>query len=272
MQTHWIIQEFNHPTSNCEQVLVNYLNYIDRPVTTFKYVPFGGTDFSFLQTIQEPAVFFGTWNTLNDLRKRGISYPKPFVWCDWELFNCNTYYNKLNNFILQEDAIFHKLDDIERDWLYKNSTDLFFRPNDNEKSFTGIVIGKNRFESWRTQLYEIYNVKPDLLVVSSSVRKIYSEWRMIIVNGKVVTGSLYKHDWGLNIQPGYPQEVAEFAETVAKQWSPHPVYVLDVGATDNGYKVVEIGPFNYAGLYACDARKIVNAINDLLENDNAKSV
>lgn len=269
MKTHWIIQEFSNPTASSEQLLINYLNSIDRPVTTFKYIPFGATDFSFLQTIQEPAVFFGTWNVLNDLKNRNISYPKPFAWCDLELFNCSTYYAKLHQFILQEDIYFYKLEDIDKDWLYKNDQDLFIRPNDNEKSFTGTVIGKNRFDFWRYQLHDIYKVPKDLLVVTAKTKRIHSEWRLVIVDGKVAGSSLYKHSWGINIQPGCPQEVTDFAEKVASQWSPHPVYIMDVGSINNTYKVIEIGPFNYAGLYACDIKKIVDAINNLLEKENA---
>ena len=80
MSTNWLIQEFSHPTSNCSQIMINYLDSIGRKVVTFKYIPFGGTDYGFLDNLNEPAVFFGTWNALKDIRKNHIETPKPFVW------------------------------------------------------------------------------------------------------------------------------------------------------------------------------------------------
>lgn len=270
---HWIIQDVrSRSITRCEQTMIMTLQELGNPVSTFTYVPFGGTDYSFLNDIKSPAVYFGTWNALHDIRKRGITVPEPFVWCDWDLFSCLSYYDKLSRYILQEDYKFAELRNISLDWYdedisldWKQHDDLFFRPNDNEKSFTGVVIGRNMFEGWRRNLTELFQCPADLLVIGTSVKRVYAEWRVVIVQKKAITGSMYKLEWGLNVQPEFPDDVKAFAEEVAACWSPHDVFVVDVGRTDKGLKVVEIGPFNYAGLYACDIRKTVNAINQYLK-------
>ncbi len=267
MKTTWVIQEYVNSTGDSTQKLISYLHSIDRLVVNFKYIPFNGTDFSFINGIKNPAVFFGTWNALKSIRDNLIKTPEPFVWCDWELFNCNCYYNKLQPFLLQQDAVFYKLNDIDKDWLYKNNEEMFFRPNDNEKSFTGKLVSKEHFDFWRKNLEDYSYLPKDILIVAAKPQKIHAEWRIVIVNGKAVASSLYRHSWGLNIQEGSSPEVLAFAEKVAATWSPHPVFIIDVGNTDNGLSVVEIGPFNYAGLYACNIKNIVDAIHELLEKN-----
>jgi hypothetical protein len=116
-----------------------------------------------------------------------------------------------------------------------------------------------------TQVKGYGDIDETCQVVTALPQKIHNEWRLFVVNGKVITGSQYKDRCCIEIVAGYPDEVCEFAEYVAAIWAPFPIFVIDVCLTDDGYKVMEIGPFNYAGVYLSDLRKLVVAINNYVE-------
>ena len=50
----------------------------------------------------------------------------------------------------------------------------------------------------------------------------------------------------------------------AARYAPAPVFVLDVGETEAGLRVVETNCFNSAGFYWCDLHAIVRAVNAYL--------
>lgn len=261
---HWLLQETKyHNDNNVAQRLHYLLMEMGHPVTTFKYIPFGGTDYSFMPT-EPPLIFFGTCNVVKDIRTRNIPVPPPFVWCDWDLFSCHTYYDKLAAYIVQDAPKFVKLRDLDESVFVK--PEMFFRPDDNEKSFVGTPLKRDLFAPWKRDLLshqDYHQSSEDITVVVAPIKEIAFEWRVVIVDGKAVAGSRYKkHGW-LDIEADFPVEVATFAEEVAACWSPHPVFIIDVGLCDGKYRVVEIGPFNYAGLYQCDLRAIVDAISSL---------
>jgi hypothetical protein len=54
--------------------------------------------------------------------------------------------------------------------------------------------------------------------------------------------------------------VVAFAGAMAARYAPAPVFVLDVGETEAGLRVVETNCFNSAGWYACDAAAIVRRV------------
>jgi hypothetical protein len=63
----------------------------------------------------------------------------------------------------------------------------------------------------------------------------------------------------------YPPEAAAFAETVSMStdFDPHPMYVMDIAATDDGYRLVEIGSACCASLYGCNLERIVDAVSEI---------
>ena len=94
---------------------------------------------------------------------------------------------------------------------------------------------------------------------------IENEWRMVVADRKVITGSQYRKDREIEISGDVDKEVVEFAEKVLQiEWQPHPIFIMDVCKTSSGeYKVVEIGSVNAAGLYDCDIEKILDNTNEI---------
>ena len=100
----------------------------------------------------------------------------------------------------------------------------------------------------------------ETFVAISEPRTIYREYRFFVVYGKVVTGSLYK--LGGRAQQGLclDQEIIDFAQARVDQWSPADCFVIDIGLTEEGLKVIEMGCMNGAGFYASDISKLLQAI------------
>jgi hypothetical protein len=67
----------------------------------------------------------------------------------------------------------------------------------------------------------------------------------------------------LDVRPEFPDEAAALAEEACKIWTPHPILVVDVGLTHDGYKIVECGSVNCAGYYGCDLHKLVKAMSEI---------
>lgn len=259
--THWVVEETDFQNDfSVAQRLPYVLMELEVPFSTFRYIPFGGTNYDFLPS-SGPTVFYGTWNALHDIRSRGVKTPEPFAWYDDVSYRCQTYYDKLSGHVLQDDAVFLTLGEFDES-VFGDRNAVFVRPDDNEKSFVGQVVKRELTRAFLGSLSVREWCRESLKIVVSSTKRIEEEWRLVVVGGEPVAGSRYMVRGNIEIDGGFPTDVGVFARGVASRWSPHDVFVMDVGSVSGGYKVVEIGPFNYAGLYKSDLRAVVEAIND----------
>ena len=144
---------------------------------------------------------------------------------------------------------------------------LFIAPDTNDKLFKGFVA-----HSSRDIADLLKELPPETLIVYAPAREILREWRMVIHNGKVVTGSLYKKEGT------YSEETEKFidhldprlyAEEIAKK--PFPglpnMYTMDIGLEADGdtYSLIEIGSANCSGYYSCDPYSVVHALAEETE-------
>ncbi len=145
----------------------------------------------------------------------------------------------------------------------------FVRPNEVTKAFTGRVIDYKDFDHEINSLNKIEKIDDEMLIVMASPREILGEFRFIIADGEVVTGSEYRWDDKLDIRIDVDAECLALAKKVAKHpWQPDRVYVCDIclevpwaqGCPPKP-RIVEFNSFSCAGLYACDTRKIVDAVS-----------
>jgi hypothetical protein len=170
--------------------------------------------------------------------------------------------------ILNYDSIVGTLETIQNTFEDDN---IFVRPLHDTKSFAGNVMTKEAFEAWRDKVrnypyQDEQKINMNLEVVISSPKVIYSEYRFFIVNGKIVTQSLYRRGGKLISDDNVDERVINFVRYMIQVWEPSVAYVLDVAETPDGFKVIEINTFNSSGFYACDVQKIVIAIEDLVKH------
>ena len=229
----------------------------DVHVEQYKFFESSEMDFSFLPT-DRPVIFIGGIQAALEFQKRKLDI-KPFCWFDEKLLACQTYYGKWGKYLLQRFYGFYPLSEIRRmkNWIWETySLDgkVFIRPDSNDKAFTAEVV--------KYDLFNDHDESKDLLCVVSRPERIWTEWRFIMSKGVVVAGSQYRDGSAVILSEHYPQEAADFAEKVATEWSPHPIFCLDIAETPDGYKVIECGSVNCDGYYKADTRKIVEAMID----------
>ena len=191
----------------------------------------------------------------------------PNAWLNLKQYECSYYYAHLGKYLFNDKYIMLPRTEAKRRItelfeMYGKEDCIFIRPSSGFKTFTGKVFSKDNFDSDWKWVDEFTN--PEDLVIVSTPKDIKAEWRFVIAEGEVISGSMYK----LNKTPKYKREwfseAINLANEVAKQFSPDPMYVLDIcqGADDNFY-LLEIGSFSCAGLYSCDVEPIVRRASEI---------
>jgi len=144
---------------------------------------------------------------------------------------------------------------------------FFIRPTGDGKEFAGEVMDWYSFIKWYKGVAELdedsgATVTPDTMVMVCPKKVIYTETRCWMVDRKVVTASEYKIGNRVKYSEYMVGPVIKFAEKLARKWSPHKAYVMDVADTPEGLKIVEVNNLNSSGFYAGDVQKLVHSIED----------
>jgi len=148
------------------------------------------------------------------------------------------------------------------------SDHLFVRPVDDSKAFSGTVMSKYDFFDWIQSISvieeeEFQPLHKNTKIAIANYKKINAEYRLFVVGGKIVTGSLYKRGNVVRSEELADEEVSRFAARMIHKWEPADAFVIDIASTDSGFKVIEINNINSAGFYAADCQRIVAALEDL---------
>jgi hypothetical protein len=99
-----------------------------------------------------------------------------------------------------------------------------------------------------------------MAVIVSPVKAIYREYRLFVVNRKVVTGSVYRVGGRAEISADVEEYVLEYARKVIDRWIPAESCVIDIGLTEHGLQIIEFNNINSSGFYASDVAKYVDSI------------
>lgn len=202
-------------------------------------------------------------------------------------YDCSTYYPHFNEFLLNRPYVMLPYAELQShkqqlyEWVGVDDV-IFIRPNTGKKTFTGTAVYKERFER-AIALFDVYEPDYNGICLISAPQNITREWRFFIVDGVLVTGSLYRQfSVGLGASKYQTIDInkfnlaACFAQKVLDnvEWRPDRVWCLDVCQVASGnYYVLEIGSASAAGLYACDTDLLVPEINRVaLEEFNRGNV
>lgn len=138
----------------------------------------------------------------------------------------------------------------------------FVKPNDDLKQFTGAVLSMAQLRKMDLDLKRIgVPIDAETKVVVADAVEVDGEWRLFLVDGHVVSGSMYRPTG----EPSLPAEVVSFAEEAAQVWSPAPVFVMDVARCEATWKIVECNCFNGSGFYLADVARIVAEVSKFQE-------
>lgn len=201
-----------------------------------------------------------------------LVYIKGMFFNDSKL-NCQYYYPRFGKHLLNSNYIMRPLGDIlnrelELFRLFGGSDYLFIRPASPRKIFRGQIVDFSRFTEKVAE--QTRRCDPENLFLISPVVDIVNEWRMVVVNNKVITGSQYNKN-KKQVRLPADQRITDYVNEVLSQidYKPDPIWVIDVCETSNGkLKVLEVGPFSCSAMYACDKKTIVKAVNQIVLGGN----
>lgn len=217
--------------------------------------------YEILKKGERPRYFYNTHNKKGILwaplecRPSGcIVYGKP------ENLKCSDYYPLYSDLLLNEKHCFVNAATFtaNKEFYFREDT-LFVRPDRADKPFDGAVICKNT-NAHDLRRYIFGDFKDTILIAPTQT--IQEEYRFVIIDNVVVTGSFYKRRKGHHLE-FYEKEIKkgaawDFAQASIR-YNPSRAFTMDVCLTDSGFKIVELNSFSHAGLYNCNIRKIVDA-------------
>lgn len=121
----------------------------------------------------------------------------------------------------------------------------------------------NTIKEWYNKLSSVAdsNLSLENRIVVSEPYNIQTEWRLWIVEKRVVAASKYCERFRLQKEEGCPAEVVSFAEQRCREYTPHDVFVMDVCLSGEEYYIVECGCMNGAGFYKGNIEQIVKAVS-----------
>jgi ATP-grasp domain, R2K clade family 3 len=190
----------------------------------------------------------------------------PGGWCNFQNLACSSYYAHFGPFLLNREYTFLPIAEAVRlaDNLfarYAKGGQVFVRPDSVDKSFTGTLTDRSMFG------HQFFGATfdPATLILVSRAKKLTREWRLIVANGKVITGSQYREVDEHRETPGYPEEVLAFATTVLNSvsWRPAPMFIMDICDSEDGLRLLELNSFGCSGHYLADLRIVVEIASDL---------
>lgn len=187
---------------------------------------------------------------------------KKGLFFDETTFSIENYIDRWGRYLLNYGAFILTLEDLIHSNKYNYDKLLFIRPNDDNKSFAGEVKRFDEIRDWYEKLKKAGNTSLSLesKVVVSEPYNIQYEWRLWIVNKKVVAASMYREYFRLRKEEGCPKEVIAFVEERCLQYTPHDVFVMDICLCGNEYFIVECGCMNGAGFYKAKITDIVESV------------
>ena len=229
------------------------------PVIDVEIVPFSTQPLDVPK--DRPVVFYGS-TTLRDrvIAERGWT---PGVFYDPERFSFQALREHYGEQLLNYDSEIVSVGEFSEE---PSDEIVFVRPTLDAKFITG-GIGTRLEWAENLAIYRnrVNGPKDSTLIQVSSPKEILKEWRMFIVDGLVISSSSYRIGDRMNPSYPVPRKVIDMGLSLAADYSPAPVFALDLCETPDGLKVVETNTMNCSGLYQCDELSLVLAINRFIK-------
>ncbi len=190
---------------------------------------------------------------------------QPLAYYSDERFYLSRYAHKLpSSWMLNAGGLFlpcasvlDQLPAIER-WLGGQA--FFMRPDSGAKVFTGQRIEYADARRQIEALASVSSLTADTIVYLAPEQPVEAEYRIFIVNRKVIGGSFYSFDEAASGET-IPHEAFALAEAVAAHpWQIDIAYSCDIAVTNGRTKVVELNAGSTSGFYDSDSKSIILAM------------
>lgn len=269
---HWILQENLNPERYRHDDLVAAITKAGGTHSVHKVVPFSG-DIIPDYTAEGPTVVMGPYSLASLAKRKGWS---PGAW-DLDHFTFPKQKVIWGKELLNYDATVCEFAAVN-----PKVPEIFIRPTSDSKCFAGHVINRDDFLDWRRRVVQLGENDGSGLSGSTEVfwcqpKEVNEEYRLWVVDNKIVTASRYRKDGRLSISDDVPKSVIIYGSRMINRWRgsyahtiscppPSPAYVMDVcWCWSYGWKIVELNTLNACGFYAADLDKLVAALEGLYD-------
>ncbi len=271
MKTKWILQT-NIFKEKAVDKMIECFKRQDIQYDLVQIIPFSDELPKGITDYDGPVIAYGTTTLLRNITKSKKFFPG--MWYDENTFKPSVWGNKHAGWLNWRGRIIpmYMIAD-----AFKHHKQGFIRPDDDLKTFTSGVITRDEFMKWYKYIEEgkIENLTTSTKALICGVIPIEAEWRFVIINRDVITGSMYKrynqlYTSGEKID--IPDGAIKLANIIAKDsWQVSSAYTLDICKIPNEYndvfKFVEINCLNSSGFYECDVMSIIYNANILAERE-----
>ncbi len=171
--------------------------------------------------------------------------------------------------MLNADALLGTLGEVPALAAEVGRPEVFVRPARDDKAFEATRLAVGDVEDWVEGLVAS-GVAVGTGAIACRAKAVLAEWRTWVVEGRVVTSSLYRRG-GRAIFDGddAPSEMTGFALERAAEMTgalgdgAPAAYVLDVCLSEEGMRIVEVNGMAGARLYGCDVSRLFGALDGL---------
>jgi hypothetical protein len=254
-QTTWIVQTNVEPESTSPSALREACAVEQRPFYEISVSP-GSATLPILPAVDGPVVFHGR----TTLILRAFEHPqwRRGIFFDPAHFQHRAYAAGYGVQLLNAGARITSWEEFLSEPHHPEEL-IFLKPNDDLKRFTGGIFSFAECSTLYQRLRSTTRpIEPTAEVVIGQPQEVDAEWRLFLVEGRVVSGSMYRPSG----DPYLPPDLIVFAESVTSQWMPARVFVLDVARVNQTWKVVECNCFNGSRFYMADVKRIVRAVSE----------
>lgn len=177
----------------------------------------------------------------------------------------------LNNGIITIDNLIKYLDSGTPESTKFKINNHFIRPSEDLKQFSGQVMNGRAILDFLKDAIECtssgsYQLSGDTKILIGIPKDIQAEWRWFVVDGKVISGSMYRFEGQLHKSRELDIDVIEEAQSFADKWLPSPNCVMDLALVNDEIKVIEFNCINASGFYDHDVNAIFKALWKYYEN------
>ncbi len=261
---HWVIQDgFFHDPSVVE--MVDILKRCEIPHTIVKVIPFVGEIIPDINP-EGNVICFGSYSMRHTAKRKGW-YPGVFDLngISDQIF---TTENKWTDHLLNADGVCCTFVDAGKVANELGLTEFFMRPIADSKVFAGGVFSSLEYDGWRHGVVELEEddgttLRGNTDVVVSRPKNIMAEYRLYVIDDKIVTASQYKINDQVKYDSLVDEDILEFGRERIAEIRLAAAYCLDLCRTDNGIKIVEVNTINAAGMYHGNVGKIVEALEGM---------
>ena len=193
------------------------------------------------------------------------------------IYECENYYPIFGNNLLNINHTFTTYKEFQNNreqYFEKYGTEnaLFIKPNSGEKTFTGMIILLDLFDKDIEFINRYSEVPDDTKIIVSEPYTIHKEYRFIVNQDKIITGSQYKDkSWHMEREIVRGEKSFTFAQSIVStikiDYFTDPMWCLDIAELPDGQlKVLEIGCFSCCGFYSCNTMIIARNLRQYIEH------